>query len=249
MRPDARSRLRRLGGRPAALRNVPRLRSQNACRRPDRRHTPGHARRGGHHRHRGVDIGQPGPGRAGDHGPFRARPAERAQPPRQHRHPRRPSLAALTPGHRPARRRPAPPPRARRRPARRCTTPAAAPPASALPAAARPPPSPYCWLTPGPATSCRRAEATEAEMLFPTTLVGSYPQPDWLIDRERLAGRFPPRVRARELWRVDPAYLAQAQRDATLLAIRAQEDAGLDVITDGEICRESYSNRFATALD
>ena len=86
-------------------------------------------------------------------------------------------------------------------------------------------------------------------MLFPTTLVGSYPQPDWLIDRERLAGRFPPRVRARELWRVDPAYLAQAQRDATLLAIRAQEDAGLDVITDGEICRESYSNRFATALD
>ena len=86
-------------------------------------------------------------------------------------------------------------------------------------------------------------------MLFPTSLVGSYPQPDWLIDRERLAGRFPPRVRARELWRVDPAYLAQAQRDATLLAIRAQEDAGLDIITDGEICRESYSNRFATALD
>jgi len=79
--------------------------------------------------------------------------------------------------------------------------------------------------------------------------VGSYPQPDWLIDRERLAGRFPPRVRARELWRVDPAYLAQAQQDATLLAIRAQEDAGLDIITDGEICRESYSNRFATALD
>jgi 5-methyltetrahydropteroyltriglutamate--homocysteine methyltransferase len=86
-------------------------------------------------------------------------------------------------------------------------------------------------------------------MLFPTSLVGSYPQPDWLIDRERLAGRFPPRVRARELWRVDPAHLAQAQRDATLLAIRAQEDAGLDIITDGEICRESYSNRFATALD
>jgi 5-methyltetrahydropteroyltriglutamate--homocysteine methyltransferase len=91
--------------------------------------------------------------------------------------------------------------------------------------------------------------ATEAEMLFPTSLVGSYPQPDWLIDRERLAGRFPPRTRARELWRVDPAYLAQAQQDATLLAIRAQEDAGLDIITDGEVCRESYSNRFATALD
>ena len=86
-------------------------------------------------------------------------------------------------------------------------------------------------------------------MLFPTSLVGSYPQPDWLIDRERLAGRFPPRVRARELWRVDPAYLAQAQQDATVLAIRAQEDAGLDIVTDGEICRESYSNRFATALE
>jgi 5-methyltetrahydropteroyltriglutamate--homocysteine methyltransferase len=86
-------------------------------------------------------------------------------------------------------------------------------------------------------------------MLFPTSLVGSYPQPDWLIDRERLAGRFPPRVRARELWRVDPAYLEQACRDATLLAIRDQEDAGLDIITDGEISRESYSNKFATALD
>jgi 5-methyltetrahydropteroyltriglutamate--homocysteine methyltransferase len=86
-------------------------------------------------------------------------------------------------------------------------------------------------------------------MLFPAPLVGSYPQPDWLIDRAKLAGRFPPRVRARELWRVDPAHLEEAQRDATLLAIRAQEDAGLDIITDGEACRESYSNRFATALD
>src|SRR6202050_5152510 len=86
-------------------------------------------------------------------------------------------------------------------------------------------------------------------MLFPTSLVGSYPQPDWLIDRSRLAGRFPPRVRARELWRVDPALLGEAQDDATLLAIQAQEDAGLDIITDGEIRRESYSNRFATALD
>jgi len=86
-------------------------------------------------------------------------------------------------------------------------------------------------------------------MLLPTSLVGSYPQPDWLIDRGRLAGRFPPRVRARELWRVAPEFLEQAQRDATLLAIRAQEDAGLDIITDGEIRRESYSNRFATALD
>jgi 5-methyltetrahydropteroyltriglutamate--homocysteine methyltransferase len=86
-------------------------------------------------------------------------------------------------------------------------------------------------------------------MIFPTSLVGSYPQPDWLIDRERLAGRFPPRVRARELWRVDPDHLAEAWQDATLLAIRAQEDAGLDIITDGEISRESYSNKFATALD
>jgi 5-methyltetrahydropteroyltriglutamate--homocysteine methyltransferase len=86
-------------------------------------------------------------------------------------------------------------------------------------------------------------------MLFPTSLVGSYPQPDWLIDRERLGDRLPPRVRAKELWRVEPVYLEQAQRDATLLAIRAQEEAGLDILTDGEICRESYSNRFATALD
>ena len=86
-------------------------------------------------------------------------------------------------------------------------------------------------------------------MLLPTMLVGSYPQPDWLIDRERLAGRFPPRVRARELWRVPEPYLAQAQDDATLLAIKAQEEAGLDFVTDGEIRRESYSNRFATALE
>lgn len=86
-------------------------------------------------------------------------------------------------------------------------------------------------------------------MLFPTTLVGSYPQPEWLLDRARLAGRFPPRVRARELWRVPQEYLAQAQDDATLVAIKAQEDAGLDIITDGEIRRESYSNLFATALD
>jgi 5-methyltetrahydropteroyltriglutamate--homocysteine methyltransferase len=80
-------------------------------------------------------------------------------------------------------------------------------------------------------------------------LVGSYPQPEWLIDRARLAGRFPPRVRARELWRVPEPYLAEAQDDATVVAIKAQEEAGLDVITDGEIRRESYSNRFATALE
>jgi 5-methyltetrahydropteroyltriglutamate--homocysteine methyltransferase len=86
-------------------------------------------------------------------------------------------------------------------------------------------------------------------LLFPTTLVGSFPQPEWLIDRAKLAGRFPPRVRARELWRVAEPYLAEAQDDATVLAIKAQEDAGLDIVTDGEIRRESYSNRFATALE
>src|SRR5688572_15230438 len=86
-------------------------------------------------------------------------------------------------------------------------------------------------------------------MLFPTSLVGSYAQPDWLIDRKKLAGRFPPRVRARELWRVGPEWLDQAQDDATLLAIRDQERAGLDIVTDGEMRRESYSNRFATALE
>src|SRR5688572_27351626 len=86
-------------------------------------------------------------------------------------------------------------------------------------------------------------------MLLPTSLVGSYPQPDWLIDREKLAGRFPPRVRAKELWRVPTEWLEAAQDDATLLAIRDQERAGVDIITDGEIRRESYSNRFANALD
>ena len=85
--------------------------------------------------------------------------------------------------------------------------------------------------------------------LIPTTLVGSYPQPDWLIDRERLLGALPARVRARELWRVPEPYLAQAQDDATALAIRDLERVGLDILTDGEIRRESYSNRFATALE
>ncbi len=86
-------------------------------------------------------------------------------------------------------------------------------------------------------------------LLFPTTLVGSYPQPDWLIDRDKLGKRFPPRLRAKELWRIPDPWLAQAQDDATLLAIRAQEEAGIDIVTDGEIRRESYSNRFATALE
>ncbi len=84
---------------------------------------------------------------------------------------------------------------------------------------------------------------------LPTSLVGSYAQPDWLIDRARLADRFPPRVRATELWRVAPEWLEEAQNDATVLAIVDQERAGLDIITDGEMRRESYSNRFATALD
>src|SRR5919202_6666647 len=85
--------------------------------------------------------------------------------------------------------------------------------------------------------------------LLPTTVVGSYPQPDWLIDREKLSSRLPPRVRARELWRVDERFLEQAQDDATLLAVAAMERAGVDILTDGEMRRESYSNRFATALD
>jgi 5-methyltetrahydropteroyltriglutamate--homocysteine methyltransferase len=92
-------------------------------------------------------------------------------------------------------------------------------------------------------------QGSASDVLFPSSLVGSYPQPEWLIDRAKLAGRFPPRVRAKELWRVAPEHLDEAQRDATLLAIRAQEAAGLDIVTDGEIRRESYSNRFATALD
>jgi 5-methyltetrahydropteroyltriglutamate--homocysteine methyltransferase len=89
----------------------------------------------------------------------------------------------------------------------------------------------------------------QTEPRIPTSLVGSYAQPDWLIDRDKLRGRFPPRVRATELWRVDPRYIEEAQDDATRLAIIDQERAGLDVVTDGEMRRESYSNRFATALD
>jgi 5-methyltetrahydropteroyltriglutamate--homocysteine methyltransferase len=87
------------------------------------------------------------------------------------------------------------------------------------------------------------------KLLFPTTLVGSYPQPEWLIDRQNLASRFPPRVRLQNLWRVAEPHLQQAQDDATALAIKDQEDAGIDIISDGEIRRESYSNRFATALE
>ncbi|MEL0008146.1 MAG: hypothetical protein VW686_12460, partial [Luminiphilus sp.] len=85
--------------------------------------------------------------------------------------------------------------------------------------------------------------------LFPTSLVGSYPQPDWLIDKQKLKGRFPPRTRAAELWRVPSEHLEEALLDAIRLAVDDQITAGLDIITDGEACRESYSNHFATALD
>jgi 5-methyltetrahydropteroyltriglutamate--homocysteine methyltransferase len=88
----------------------------------------------------------------------------------------------------------------------------------------------------------------KSELLL-TTVVGSYPQPDWLVNRENLKNRLPPRVRVREIWRVEERFLEAAQDDATLLAIRDMESAGIDIITDGEIRRESYSNRFATALD
>ena len=84
--------------------------------------------------------------------------------------------------------------------------------------------------------------------LLPTTVVGSYVQPEWLVDRDNLKGRLPPRVRALEMWRIDPAFLEDAQDDATLLAIRDMERAGIDIVTDGEVRRESYSNRVATAL-
>lgn len=87
------------------------------------------------------------------------------------------------------------------------------------------------------------------KLLLPTSLVGSYAQPDWLINRQKLADRFPPRIRARELWRVAPEFIGEAQDDATTIAIRDQERASLDIITDGEQRRESYSNRFATALE
>lgn len=87
-----------------------------------------------------------------------------------------------------------------------------------------------------------------SQKLLPTTVVGSYTQPEWLIDRENLTTRLPPRVRVQEIWRIPPEYLEAAQDDATLLAIRDMERAGIDIISDGEVRRESYSNRVATAL-
>src|ERR1700733_7909272 len=95
----------------------------------------------------------------------------------------------------------------------------------------------------------RELRSPMALPLFPTPLVGSYAQPEWLIDREKLAGRFPPRVRARELWRVAPEWLPGGAGGAAKAALPAPGGPGLDIITDGEIRRESYSNRFATALD
>jgi len=87
------------------------------------------------------------------------------------------------------------------------------------------------------------------ETLIPSTVVGSYPQPDWLVDRGMLGSRLPPRTRALEIWRVPPPFLERAQDDATVVAIRDMERAGIDIVTDGEVRRESYSNRFATALE
>jgi 5-methyltetrahydropteroyltriglutamate--homocysteine methyltransferase len=85
--------------------------------------------------------------------------------------------------------------------------------------------------------------------LLPTTVVGSYPQPEWLIDRDKLVSRLPPRVRARDVWRIREPFLEQAQDDATIVAIHDMARAGIDILSDGEIRRESYSNHFATALD
>src|SRR5216110_2800118 len=87
-----------------------------------------------------------------------------------------------------------------------------------------------------------------SEPLLPTTVVGSYPQPDWLVDKDVLKSQTVPRVRLTQMWRVNEPFLEQAQDDATLIAIRDMERAGIDIITDGEMRRESYSNRFATAL-
>ena len=89
----------------------------------------------------------------------------------------------------------------------------------------------------------------KATPLLPTSVVGSYSQPDWLINRDALASGSPPRSRRGDLWRIESSWLSQAQNDATLLAIRDQERAGIDIVTDGEMRRESYSNHFATALD
>ena len=89
---------------------------------------------------------------------------------------------------------------------------------------------------------------TQPQTMLPTTVVGSYPQPDWLVDRDMLS-KGVPRTRLQALWRIPDEYLEQAQNDATILAIRDMERAGIDIITDGEVRRESYSNRFANSLE
>src|SRR5262245_36837434 len=104
-------------------------------------------------------------------------------------------------------------------------------------------PRPSC-----PGAADRSAEGTAMSMLMPTTLVGSLPQPDWLVRKDVMLSSAPPRVRLKKIWRVEEPYLAEAQDDATAQAVRMQEAAGIDVITDGEIRRESYFNRFANAL-
>src|SRR5215471_21430052 len=85
--------------------------------------------------------------------------------------------------------------------------------------------------------------------LIPTTVVGSYPQPDWLVDRAMLKAHIVPRTRLKAIWRIPEPFLEEAQDDATLLAIRDMERADIDILSDGEMRRESYSNRFATALE
>ena len=86
-------------------------------------------------------------------------------------------------------------------------------------------------------------------MLIPTMLVGSFPQPSWLVDKDKLLSSGPPRVRMRNVWRIDDAYSEEAQDDATIVAIKDQERADIDVVSDGEIHRDSYFNRVANALD
>ena len=105
---------------------------------------------------------------------------------------------------------------------------------------------PHNWC---PATESTQNFPKFPNKILPTTVVGSYVQPDWLVDRHMLKSIVPPRVRARDIWKIPPDQLEDAQDAATLTAIHDMERAGIDIITDGEIRRKSYSNRFATALD
>ena len=85
--------------------------------------------------------------------------------------------------------------------------------------------------------------------LIPTTVVGSYPQPDWLIDRARLEQHGVPRVHAHDIWRIPEPHRGEAADDATIVAIREMEQIGIDIVSDGEMRRESYSNYFGLALE